>query len=57
MRADDGVPGDFLGVGMALGEPCARDEDCGDAALCCEHACAALDDCEPVSVRRRVTWR
>ncbi len=87
LRADDGVPGDYLGVGAALtddeaflgapyddapgqpmpnlanapgaaylfgltqapGEPCARDLDCADAALCCDHVCAAVIDCEPVT--------
>jgi len=36
-----------LGGTQAVGEPCARDLDCGDLALCCDHACAAVDDCEP----------
>ena len=34
---------------QATGEPCGRDEDCGPAALCCEHTCAAVEDCEPAS--------
>lgn len=87
LRAEDGVPGDYLGVGaaltdnevflgapyddapgqpmpdlasapgsaylfgltQALGEPCARDLDCADAARCCDHVCAAVVDCEPVT--------
>jgi len=39
----------LFGLTQALGEPCARDLDCADAALCCDHVCAAVVDCEPVT--------